>query len=121
MIGLTLALTVAATAARPTFPPENRCDLPSTSEIVACTRVQYDAWDAVLNAEYKAAMARLEPNRKPLLLKAERLWVQYRQANCDVGFAHGGTVRVILGEECMLDMTRARAKELHDLHIDDTN
>ena len=103
------------------MPAENSCDLPSTSEIVGCTRAQYEARDGVLNAECQAAMGRLEPSRRPLLLKAQRLWVQYRQANCEVGFAHGETVRVSLGEQCMLDMTRARAKELRELNIDDTN
>ena len=122
MIGLTLVLSVvAANVPRPNYPAENNCDFPDQPQVAGCTYEQYKAWDKALDGEYKAAMARLEPKRRPILLKAQRIWVQYRDANCAIGFAHGGTVADYLGEQCMLNMTRDRTKELHELHIDDTD
>jgi uncharacterized protein YecT (DUF1311 family) len=35
-----------------------------------------------LNAAYKALQARIEANQRQSLLAAQRLWVQYRDANC---------------------------------------
>jgi len=35
-----------------------------------------------LNAAYKALQARIEANQRQTLLAAQRLWVQYRDANC---------------------------------------
>ena len=67
------------------------------------------------------AEARLTPEQRPLLLKAQRIWVQYRDANCAVDFAHEGTVADYLGNKCLLTMTRDRTKELHSLHDEDTD
>jgi uncharacterized protein YecT (DUF1311 family) len=122
VIGLTLVLSIlAANAPLSNFPAENDCDLPSDREMARCMDEQYKAWDKALNTEYRAAMARLEPERRPILLKAQRIWVQYRDANCAISFAHGGTIADYLGEQCMLNLTRDRTKELHELHTDDTN
>jgi uncharacterized protein YecT (DUF1311 family) len=38
--------------------------------------------DHRLNAAYKALQARIEAAQRQPLLAAQRLWVQYRDANC---------------------------------------
>ncbi len=90
-------------------------------EVDACTQAQVKAWDYSLNAEYQNALVRVPDNQRPLLVEAQRLWVKYRNANCAVEFAHGGTVSAYLGKQCILNMTRDRSKELHGLHDDDTD
>ena len=115
-----LSAAAVAAAASP-FPRENNCDLPEERQVTACTNAQYQAWDKSLNVEYKAALGRTPDEQKPLLVKAQRLWMQYRDANCAIGFGHGGTVSSYLGAQCLLNMTRDRAKELHGLHDDDTD
>lgn len=103
------------------FPSEKSCDLPTVQENAACTEQQAKAWNDSLNAEYRDALKRLEPERRALLLKAQRLWVQYRDANCAVAFAHEGTISGFLGQSCLLQMTKDRAKELHSLSDEDDN
>ncbi len=122
MPALAVLLSAAAvTTAPPVFPREKSCDLPEQRQVSACMNEQYQAWDKSLNSEYKGALGRTPDEQKPLLVKAQRLWVQYRDANCAIGFAHAGTVASYLGAQCLLNMTRDRAKELHGLHDDDTD
>ncbi len=101
------------------LPKDSSCDLPTEREVNACTYKQRKTWDRSLNAEYRAALARVSDEQRPALVKAQRFWVQYRDANCAVEYAHAGTVATYLGEQCVLNMTRARAKELHGLHDED--
>ncbi len=124
-VAISLALILPSAAqvgSRPlTFPKANNCDMPTDREVADCAEDQANAWDKSLNAEYKAALGRVTGDQRLLLVKAQRLWVQYRDANCAVEFAHGGTVSRYLGEQCVLNMTQDRAKELHSLHTDDDN
>ena len=116
--GFVMALAGAQALA---FPKDSNCDLPDERAAYACVYDSYKLWDKSLNKEYKAALARIDPDRRSLLIKAQRFWVLYRDANCAVGYAHGGTVSTYLGNQCLLDMTRDRTKELHVLHIDDSD
>ena len=118
LVGFLLALSGAAPL---TFPKVRDCNLPAEREAYACIYDNYKVWDKSLNEEYRAALARIDADRRPLLVKAQRSWVVYRDANCAVGYAHGGTVSTYLGNQCLLDMTRDRSKELHVLHIDDSD
>lgn len=101
------------------WPKEVKCDGPTWTdrEVAACTSEQADLWDKSLNAEYKKALERVTHDSRPLLVKAQRLWVQYRDANCAVQFAQGGTVAKYYGEQCILDTTRNRTKELRMMGV----
>jgi uncharacterized protein YecT (DUF1311 family) len=46
------------------------------------------------------------------LLRAQRLWLQYRNANCSYYGDEQGTIRMVAGAECMRRMTQDRAIEL---------
>jgi len=100
------------------FPNDVNCDRRWTvRETAACTGEQADLWDKSLNAEYKNALQRVTDDSRPHLVKAQRLWVQFRDANCAVQFAQGGTVAQYYGQKCVLDTTRNRAKELRMIAV----
>jgi uncharacterized protein YecT (DUF1311 family) len=114
--------SVAQNAGQPSaFPKAKNCDRPTDREVAACTQQQAKAWDTILNAEYKAALGRVNENQRPLLVKAQRLWIQFRDAKCAVQRAHGGTISGYLVEQCLLETTQERAKQLRSLHTDETN
>lgn len=65
-----------------------------------------------MNAAYKALQARIEPAQRQPLLLAQRLWVQYRDANCGFYGTHDRSIRQVQAAECMRSMTDHRAHEL---------
>ena len=80
-----------------------------------CRGKQYDIWNQTLNNEYKAALKRVNPSQKVSLRNAQRLWVQYRDANCQTYAQTDGTIGSMMGGSCFLDMTKQRALELKTL------
>ena len=55
------------------------------------------------------------PAQRDQLRAAQRLWVQYRDANCLYYGMGEGTIARLDAGECMRSMTEARAKELEGL------
>ncbi len=92
---------------------EKECDQQSTPEIVDCLNARTAAWDKRLNAAYQKALnGAVSPKQREQLRSAQRLWVQYRDANCLYYYLGEGTIARIDAAECMRSMTEARAKEL---------
>ncbi len=120
-VTITLTPLVPATAQSANngvaFPKEMKCDGPTDRQVAVCTKNQADLWDKSLNVEYKNALQRVTDESRPLLIKAQRLWVQFRDANCAVQFAQGGTVATYYGEQCVLDTTKSRAEELRMMGV----
>lgn len=87
-------------------------DKPSTLAIVGCVQAKTKAADQRLNAAYKALQARIDPAQRQPLLAAQRLWVQYRDANCGFYGAQEGTIREVQAAECLRSMTEDRAQDL---------
>ncbi|MFZ7337334.1 lysozyme inhibitor LprI family protein [Comamonas jiangduensis] len=88
-----------------------------TAAMHECIAAEHRLQDQQLNRNYKALMAELTPARKQQLKAAQRLWLQYREANC--GFyadPDGGTLAGIAAADCVLQMTANRARELADLN-----
>jgi uncharacterized protein YecT (DUF1311 family) len=110
-----LAFLCAGPVAAEMFGPDYRpCgDKPNTLAIVECLQAKTKAADQRLNAAYKALQARIDPGlpRQPLL-KAQRLWLQCRDANCGFYAAQEGTIREVQAAECLRSMTEDRAREL---------
>ncbi len=75
------ALTGAAVSVSAAAPPDKSCD-GSTYEMVDCLKAKTGAWDKELNAAYRAALEAAQPKQADQLRKAQRLWIQYRDANC---------------------------------------
>ena len=91
--------------------PEQSCD-GSTYEIVECLKVKTAQWNRRLNAAYKQALEDAQPKQREQLRAAQRLWVQYRDANCLYYDLGEGSIARIDAAECMRSMTQARAREL---------
>ena len=87
-----------------------------TAEMHACISAEHTRQDQQLNRNYQALMAELTPARKKQLQTAQRLWLQYRNANCQFyADPDGGTAAGVAAADCVLQMTASRARELADL------
>ena len=101
----------------------------STLGMSMCNQAEAEAWDVLLNAEYKAAMAAGKvmdedeaahfPNldkRVDTLRAAQRAWIAFRDAECLNAYASwgSGSMRHIAGTACMLEMTAERTIALWD-------
>jgi uncharacterized protein YecT (DUF1311 family) len=53
-----------------------------TAELTGCLAKARDSSDAKLNSLYKSLRKRLDPSDAERLTVAQRLWIQYRDANC---------------------------------------
>ncbi len=86
----------------------------SSHQFRKCTSDELDYQDILLNQYYKQAMQKITESEKSKLRKAQRAWIQYRDANCDVISApmRGGTGERTLYASCLVDMTTMRANEL---------
>jgi uncharacterized protein YecT (DUF1311 family) len=84
----------------------------STLEIVDCINADAQNWDKKLNAAYQAAMKRQSASQRERLRAAQRLWVQYRDANCRYYAMGEGSIARIEAANCVRAMTRQRTTEL---------
>ncbi len=91
--------------------PDQTCD-GSTPEIVDCLKAQTEQWGKRLNAAYSQALKDAEGKQREQLRKAQRLCVQYRDANCLYYDLGEGTIARIETGYCMLELTKARATAL---------
>ncbi len=126
----TIAAALLALSALPAFAQEPKpdCKNPITQmEMTYCEEQEFGAADQILNAEYQKARkvmkkwdAGAEAGSKgaeDALVKAQRAWVAYRDAQCaSYGYqAHGGTMEPQLIYGCQADLTRKRTAELKEL------
>lgn len=92
--------------------PDPECD-GGTFDMVKCLEEATAKWDKRLNEAYREELAGDGPKEQlAQLRKAQRLWVQFRDANCAYYGLSQGSIRHVLYGSCMFDMTKARAKEL---------
>jgi len=79
-----------------------------------CATQQNAAADKELNALYQQITARLkaEPERKKLLVGAQRAWVAFRDAECKFSASgvEGGSVYPLVYSGCTTDLTKARVQ-----------
>jgi uncharacterized protein YecT (DUF1311 family) len=94
--------------------PEQSCD-GNTFQMVECLKVKTAQWDKRLNIAYQKALQDAGSAQRDPLRAAQRLWVQYRDANCLYYGMGEGTIARLDAGECMRSMTEARAKELEGL------
>ena len=87
-----------------------------TVAMIECIGAENQRQDKRLNTAYKAVMAEQTPARKKELQAAQRLWIQFRDANCGFYFdPDGGSMARVAANECVLTMTQQRAQELESL------
>ena len=94
--------------------PERSCD-GNTFQMVECLKAKTAQWDKRMNIAYQQAIKDAGEKQGEQLRAAQRLWIQYRDANCLYYGLGEGTIARIDAGECMRNMTQARAKELEDL------
>jgi uncharacterized protein YecT (DUF1311 family) len=94
--------------------PAQSCD-GSTADMVECLKGKTAEWDKRLTIAYEKALKEAVPQQHDQLRAAERLWIQYRDANCLYYSLGEGTIARIDAGECMRSMTEARARELEDI------
>jgi uncharacterized protein YecT (DUF1311 family) len=91
--------------------PDASCD-GGTPEMVECLMAKTAYWDKRMTIAYQRMLKAGEPKQREQLRVAQRLWIQYRDANClYYGLGEGSIARIEAGE-CMRSMTETRAKEL---------
>ncbi|QBF25246.1 DUF1311 domain-containing protein [Pseudomonas tructae] len=119
---LTIALlTVISTAAQAQdeySPTYSACmkTAGSTLAMNNCNGAEIKHQDSRLNSAYKKAMAGLQEPQQTQLREAQRAWIKYRDANCNLYYSlTGGTVDQLNGAGCLLSSTKARADELQRL------
>ncbi len=113
---LLLAVSGAASAAENAALKKCMDGANTTADMVSCNTQQAKVQDERLNRAYKTALAAQDGARKQQLQDVQRLWIKYRDANCAfAGSATGGTIDLVNGSGCVLDMTQTRAQELEDL------
>jgi uncharacterized protein YecT (DUF1311 family) len=91
--------------------PDQECGV-STYEMVECLNVKTAYWDKRMTIAYQFALKAGEAKQREQLRVAQRLWIQYRDANCLYYGLGEGTIARIDAGDCMLKMTKSRALEL---------
>ncbi len=101
----------------------------STSGIAGCNMAEAAVWDAILNTEYQAAIAGAQAadeddsflfpsyaNRVAKLRIAERAWIAFRDAECDLAYAAWGAGSARhTAAACYLRMNAERSIALREL------
>lgn len=84
-----------------------------TVDMINCIVTETRFQDARLNKAYKIVMAQLLPERKKQLQDVQRIWLKFRDANCDFySDPVGGTAATVSSHECYLNSITLRAREL---------
>ena len=109
-----MAALVSTAGAGDQGDPDQACD-GSTFEMVDCLKAKTAQWDKRMTIAYQQAIKDAGQQQRDQLRAAQRLWIQYRDANClYYGMGEGSIARIDAGE-CMRNMTEARARELEGL------
>src|SRR5258708_2502883 len=94
--------------------PEQSCD-GNTCQMVECLKARTAQWDKRMTIAYQQALKDAGEKQREQLRAAQRLWIQYRDANCLYYGLGEGTIARIDAGECMRNMTKTRAEELEGL------
>lgn len=87
-----------------------------TMAMIDCISQETARQDLRLNRAYKVAMEQLTPARKKELQKAQRAWITFRDANCSFyADPEGGSMARVSANDCSLQTTASRARELEGL------
>jgi uncharacterized protein YecT (DUF1311 family) len=109
---IVVLILVAVSEGRALAAEPESCD-GSTYDMVECLKAKTATWDARLNKAYQQALKQASSREQASKLRvAQRLWLQFREANCQYYDAGEGTIARIDAGECMRSMTEARAEEL---------
>jgi uncharacterized protein YecT (DUF1311 family) len=80
--------------------------------MVECLAAKAAEWDKRLNAAYQKVLKLTAGKQREQLRAAQRLWVQYRDANCLYWALGEGTIARLESADCTFRLTKERAEEL---------
>lgn len=86
-----------------------------TVNMLNCIADEMTVQDARLNTAYSDVRSELSEQRREALLAAQRLWISYRDANCNFYATAGGTLAQVVSNDCFLQETIQRAAELENM------
>jgi uncharacterized protein YecT (DUF1311 family) len=112
-VALTMVLMSAAFAGD-RGDPDRACD-GNTLQMVECLKAKTAQWDKRMTIAYQQALKDAGDKQRDQLRAVQRLWIQYRDANCLYYDMGEGTIARIDAGECMRSMTEARSHELEGL------
>ena len=120
LFGLIVAASVAAGCPASMAQHMNAPDSPcrsagsSTAEQAGCFAVAYRDADKRLNDVFQQVVKTLGPEDEKALRLAKSLWIQFRDANCEVehGLYRGGSAAPMVLNACLEALTRQRADDL---------
>jgi uncharacterized protein YecT (DUF1311 family) len=86
----------------------------TTLDMARCFSKAKASSDEKLTALYKKVLSKLDGDDAERLKNAQRLWAEYREANCSSERAlyQGGSAAPVVYVACLDAMTRARTREL---------
>lgn len=89
----------------------------TTVGMTACASREADIWDELLNRHYQKARSILSEEASAGLRDVQRLWIEYRDANCAFPRLQfgGGTMAGPISAYCVMEMTARRALELAEI------
>jgi uncharacterized protein YecT (DUF1311 family) len=96
-------------------PEYQTCKKGNTHEIEVCVGRLTDAWDRRLDAAYQKLLQGSDAQSVARLREAQRLWLEFRNANCLYYGTGEGTITRLQAAECLRSMTAHRALELEEL------
>ena len=102
-----------------------KCGIHDTyEELFVCASGVYEQSDKLLNNQYKSLISYLEEKNKvqyrDILRKAQRLWIQFRNTDCDFSMPKPKEPDDLYRWErasCMAKKTLIRLKELEDYNL----
>lgn len=92
------------------------------AEANACSRRDYEKADAEMNKVYEQLMAELAAYKgrdQEKLRRAQTLWLQYRDANCESesSIYLGGSIRPAVHNSCLASVTQERTRRLAEFLV----
>lgn len=87
-----------------------------TLQIRTCYADEFQRQDSRLNKNYSDYISVLPYEIKRNFIDAQRKWIRYRDANCSAfeSEEQGGTLALIVSDDCLLKMTIDRADEFEN-------
>ena len=93
-------------------------DVVVTMDAANCFAAAYKKSDTALNAEYRRVQTVVNGAELEKLKAAQRLWIEFRDANCDAEYElyGGGSAGPVVKLACLEAVTRHRVEELKEMY-----
>ena len=93
----------------------SNCENPQTqTQMNICASEEFARADAQLNQVYQELLPMLSPQRKEQLIKAQKAWILFKEANCEFEASRvsGGSMEPLIRATCLTEQTTKRTADL---------